>query len=268
MVNLRFFRNHPRTVSIAFFSFLFVLIVTAIVVTITQVSKQNVEPTDTTISPTETPQGQNRNPQTPSLTPAPSQSRKEPTQSLVTSTKTPVASTKAPVVVSTTPEAEVRTPSPTVTITPTPSSSSSVSQQRSPIISEQPDVSAYPSSPPADENNHGCSAVSQCSFVDHFHYYDTTRWTATDYGANGGAFGAWWDRSKVDFNYQNGLKLFLSPDPALDKEFASGQLQSNGWFEYGCFEASIKPANASGYVFVSTIFYGLAFPKGWFPFAN
>lgn len=270
---LQFLRNHPRTVRITLITTTFVIIAIAIAVTITQATKKNVESSDTTITPTESPDGQDRSPQTASSTPTPSysssvsqslpsQTPKEVTETqsvvsetptvtkaetqtgTVTATETPtpsVTGTKTPVVVTPTTSA-------TAYVTPTPSLSNSKLPPSRSTIPQAPTESTSPVPSYPDTHGSGCSIVSQCSFVDNFKRYDKSRWTASDNYANGGPFGAWWDKSKVEFISGTGLKLHLSPEPALKADFASGQLQSNGWFEYGCFEASIKPVSKSGYV--------------------
>lgn len=118
-----------------------------------------------------------------------------------------------------------------------------------PKVSKRPRPLPSQTRTPSDlgGNDDGCGNESdQCSFVDTFSAHNKTRWTVSDKYANGPAFGVWWDKSHVQFNYSEGLRLSLSPQPQFEKPYAAGQVKSNGWFEYGCFEASIKPKSQPG----------------------
>lgn len=96
-----------------------------------------------------------------------------------------------------------------------------------------------------DDNECG-ELTAACSFVDQLSSQNRSRWNATDGIANGDAFGSWWDHDQVKFSKQDGLSLTIARSSHLGKAYASGQLQSIIWFEYGCVEASIKPANKIG----------------------
>lgn len=105
-----------------------------------------------------------------------------------------------------------------------------------------------PQPPPANnEGDTNCGdATAVCSFVDTFSSWNRSRWNAVDGIANGAAFGSWWDRNQVKISKNKGLTLTLVRNSHLGKAYGSGQLQSNVWFEYGCFEASIKAVSKIG----------------------
>lgn len=103
--------------------------------------------------------------------------------------------------------------------------------------------------PPAanNEGDTNCGdPTAVCSFVDTFPSWNRSRWNAVDGIANGAAFGSWWDHNQVKISKNNGLTLTLVRSSHLGKAYGSGQLQSNVWFEYGCFEASIKAVSKIG----------------------
>lgn len=104
--------------------------------------------------------------------------------------------------------------------------------------------------PPAVEgtDDDQCGQVtSVCSFVENFSTWNQSRWNASDGYVNGPAFGVWWDSKQVQIGPEH-LTLSLTRSYHLDRSYASGQLASTVWFQYGCFEASIKPPDKIGYV--------------------
>lgn len=97
-----------------------------------------------------------------------------------------------------------------------------------------------------------CSIYNQCSFVDKFNK-NSGRWLAADGYANGQPFNSWWSKSNAVINV-GGKKAFLSISkvPAFGKPFRSGQLQTNQWYGYGCYEVRMKPVKQQG--LISTFF--------------
>lgn len=113
---------------------------------------------------------------------------------------------------------------------------------------------------------HECGNLdNQCSFVDDFSSLNNSQWIASNDQSNGSPFGVWWDKNTVSFptlhenvtRERNGnndsesnrmiqIELVKRPSERHNKTYASGQLKSRGWFQYGCFEANIQPFNQPG----------------------
>lgn len=125
-------------------------------------------------------------------------------------------------------------------------SSGSDGSQTSAQPTPTPDPNKRSPRPPTGSGGACGAATAACSFVDRFVRWNRTRWSAADGIANGAAFGSWWDRNRVSFSEDSGLTLSLVRSSHLGKNYASGQLLSNVWFEYGCIEASIRPASRIG----------------------
>lgn len=102
-----------------------------------------------------------------------------------------------------------------------------------------------------------CGSIdNDCSFVEDFsNGLNASRWLIADGWANEKPFGVWWDDSMVSIRNNEStstralhLSLTKVKNEALNKTFASGQVQSRSWFQYGCFEVSMKPFNKAGVV--------------------
>jgi beta-glucanase (GH16 family) len=84
-------------------------------------------------------------------------------------------------------------------------------------------------------------------FVDHFDVLDTSRWSRADGWTNGSPFDNAWLADHV--LYSGGrLELQLDDAAALGEPYASGELRSNAYYGYGCYEASFKPIAVPGVV--------------------
>jgi len=85
------------------------------------------------------------------------------------------------------------------------------------------------------------------SFTDHFNAYDATRWSKADGWKNGSPFDNAWLADHV--TVANGtLDLRLDNVALLGEPYASGELRTNGYYGYGCYEASFKPIMVPGVV--------------------
>lgn len=85
------------------------------------------------------------------------------------------------------------------------------------------------------------------SFTDHFHAYDATRWSKADGWTNGSPFDNAWRADHVTVT-DGRLDLRLDDVSALGEPYTSGELRTNGFYGYGCYEASFKPIMAPGVV--------------------
>lgn len=98
-----------------------------------------------------------------------------------------------------------------------------------------------------------CSPTNQCTFFDHFNTLNTWRWTKSDNYANGDPFNAWWSADQVSVDAKrNQLKLTLAQHHHHGKPFKSGQIKSNNWHGYGCYEVRMRPVAQTGVI--STFF--------------
>jgi len=85
-------------------------------------------------------------------------------------------------------------------------------------------------------------------FVDHLHGLDQTRWRVSDGWSNGAWTASDWRRGQIGFG-PAGAAITLARNPGGgDKEFSSGELQSNGLYQHGYFEARLRAARGSGLV--------------------
>jgi len=85
------------------------------------------------------------------------------------------------------------------------------------------------------------------SFVEHFNTYDATRWSKADGWTNGSPFDNAWLADHVTVA-DGMLDLRLDDVATLGEPYASGELRTNGFYGYGCYEASFKPIMVPGVV--------------------
>lgn len=103
--------------------------------------------------------------------------------------------------------------------------------------------------------SHPCAGVphQHCSFVERFAHYNLTRWWIPSGFANGEPFDSWWSHSNVHILPKpRRLVISVANDPGAGKPYSGGQLQSNFWYGYGCYEVRMKPIKKPGVV---TSFY-------------
>lgn len=102
------------------------------------------------------------------------------------------------------------------------------------------------------------SALSS-SFSDDLTKLDESRWWLSDGWSNGFPFYSRWDADAVSFN-RKGMKITLSPEEKRNENgdlvFSSGELRSQEFFSYGCFEVDMKPIKAPGVVSSFFLFSG------------
>ena len=85
------------------------------------------------------------------------------------------------------------------------------------------------------------------SFEDNFGSYDSTRWSKADGWKNGSPFDNAWLADHV--TVAGGLlDLRLENVAMLGEPYSSGELRTNGYYGYGCYEASFKPIMVPGVV--------------------
>jgi len=85
------------------------------------------------------------------------------------------------------------------------------------------------------------------SFTDHFSAYDATRWSMADGWKNGSPFDNAWRADHVTVA-DGKLDLRLDDVALLGEPYTSGELRTNGYYGYGCYEASFKPIMVPGVV--------------------
>jgi len=85
------------------------------------------------------------------------------------------------------------------------------------------------------------------AFTDHFNALDTTRWSKADGWTNGSPFDNAWAADHVTVEAGR-LDLRLDNVAALGEPYTSGELRTNGYYGYGCYEASFKPIMVPGVV--------------------
>jgi len=104
-------------------------------------------------------------------------------------------------------------------------------------VSLSADAAKRPSKPP--------QALGE--FTELFDRWDSTRWSAADGWSNGSPFANAWS---ADHALMSGgeLELVLDDTRTLGQPYTSGELRTNGFYGYGCYEASIRPVAQSGTV--------------------
>jgi beta-glucanase (GH16 family) len=88
---------------------------------------------------------------------------------------------------------------------------------------------------------------AQGDFTDHLAVYDAARWFKADGWKNGPPFDNAWLADHVTF-VDGTLVLTLDDQESLGEPYSSGHYQSNGFYGYGCFEASFMPVAEPGVV--------------------
>lgn len=84
-------------------------------------------------------------------------------------------------------------------------------------------------------------------FTDDLNAFDATRWMKADGWVNGSPFYNAWLADHI--SHANGtMSIRLDDVAALGMPYSSGNLQSNGFYGYGCYEARFKPVAQSGVV--------------------
>jgi endo-1,3-1,4-beta-glycanase ExoK len=96
----------------------------------------------------------------------------------------------------------------------------------------------------------------QGTFTDHFDSFDATRWSKADGWKNGSPFDNAWRADHASI-LDGRLDLTLDDATTLGEPYSSGELRTNGYFGYGCYEASFKPVLVPGVV---TSFFTFAGP--------
>jgi endo-1,3-1,4-beta-glycanase ExoK len=96
----------------------------------------------------------------------------------------------------------------------------------------------------------------QDSFIDQLQSYDTSRWMKADGWKNGSPFNNAWLADHISF-VGGRMVIRLDDEGAIGEPYSSGNYQSLGFYGYGCYEASLKPAAGSGTV---TSFFTYAGP--------
>ena len=85
------------------------------------------------------------------------------------------------------------------------------------------------------------------SFVDHFAAYDPVRWSKADGWKNGSPFDNAWRADHATVT-DGRLELRLDDVAYLGEPYSAGELRSNAYYGYGCYEASFKPIMQPGVV--------------------
>jgi beta-glucanase (GH16 family) len=97
--------------------------------------------------------------------------------------------------------------------------------------------------------------VAQGTFTDQFTSFDGARWIKADGWANGSPFDNGW---RADHATLAGGLLDLRLDDVLSsgQPYTSGEVRTTGYYGYGCYEASFKPARTPGVVSAFFTFAG------------
>lgn len=102
-------------------------------------------------------------------------------------------------------------------------------------------------------------SFSATSFDDPLTNMNDQLWWLADGWSNGFPFINRWESEAISFS-TNGMAITLSNTPdSTDPQnltFQSGELRSNDFYSYGCFEAEIKPAAADGVITSFFLFAG------------
>ncbi|NOH79684.1 family 16 glycosylhydrolase [Vibrio sp. RE86] len=102
-------------------------------------------------------------------------------------------------------------------------------------------------------------AVDAMVIDDPLTHLDQNRWWLSDGWENGFPFLNRWESEAVSFS-DDGMAITLSPDRKRDEnrslKFSSGELRSQKFFSYGCFEIDMKPVRAPGVVSSFFLFSG------------
>lgn len=88
---------------------------------------------------------------------------------------------------------------------------------------------------------------TQPSFMDHLEGYDTSRWSKADGWTNGSPFDNSWGADNVSFTGAD-MHLLLDDKSQLGEPYTSGEYRTQGFYGYGCYEASMKPVKDAGVV--------------------
>ena len=84
-------------------------------------------------------------------------------------------------------------------------------------------------------------------FLDHFNSFDSSRWSRADGWTNGSPFDNAWSADHAVLEAGR-LDLRLDDQAMLGEPYTSGELRTNGFYGYGCYEASFKPIARPGVV--------------------
>ena len=93
------------------------------------------------------------------------------------------------------------------------------------------------------------------SFIDHFDAQDSVRWSRADGWTNGSPFDNAWLADHVLYAAGR-VELQLDDVAALGQPYSSGELRTNAYYGYGCYEASFKPITVPGVVTALFTFAG------------
>ena len=88
---------------------------------------------------------------------------------------------------------------------------------------------------------------AQDTFTDHLTSYDTARWMKADGWKNGSPFDNAWLADHISFS-DGYMDIRLDDQASRGEPYSSGNYQTNGFYGYGCYEASFKPVASSGVV--------------------
>jgi len=98
--------------------------------------------------------------------------------------------------------------------------------------------------------------TAQGGFTDQLDAPDATRWSEADGWTNGSPFDNAWSADNVGF--RGGQLLIRLDDVArLGEPYSSGEYRTDGYYGYGCYEASFRPVARAGVV---TAFFTFAGP--------
>jgi len=102
-------------------------------------------------------------------------------------------------------------------------------------------------------------AYAMKSFSDPLTELDPKYWWLADGWGNGFPFLSRWEADAVSYNGES-MSISLSGRESADAEttieFVSGELRSQGFYSYGCFEIEMKPISAPGVISSFFLFSG------------
>lgn len=87
----------------------------------------------------------------------------------------------------------------------------------------------------------------QSSLTDHLQAADTSRWAMADGWANGAPFDNAWGADHVTFA-DSTMTIHLDDTAQLGEPYTSAEYRTTGYYGYGCYEVSMKPARNAGIV--------------------
>ncbi|GAA4889095.1 family 16 glycosylhydrolase [Ferrimonas pelagia] len=96
---------------------------------------------------------------------------------------------------------------------------------------------------------------SAASFSDPLTTLDSQRWSLADGWSNGSPFDVAWAADHVLFG-DEGMTLILDDTESLGMAYTSGEIRSNDYYGYGCYQVEMQPVSQDGVITAFFTFTG------------